>query len=97
MKIIYAIFSIGLQIEKERLFGTSGSMNVYYNQRKGGVEPFGLTAKTAKGGGIKYVKVKKPKRLTKSCHTVYDTGHLFTYYHSKDRPLMTSLNFQVSS
>ena len=27
-------------------------MNVYYNQRKGGVEPFGLTAKTAKGGGL---------------------------------------------
>ena len=25
------------------------SMNVYYNQRKGGVEPFELTAKTAKG------------------------------------------------
>ena len=51
MNIIYAIFSIGLQIEKERLFGTSGCMNVYYNQRKGGVEPFGLTAKTAKEGG----------------------------------------------
>ena len=60
-------------------------MNVFYNQRKGGVEPFGLTAKTAKGGGgDKNVKVKKLKGLTKSCHTVYDTGHWFTYYHSKD-------------
>ena len=40
-----------MQIEKERLSSTYGSMNVYYNQRKGGLGPFGLTAKTAKGGG----------------------------------------------
>ena len=51
-----------MQIEKERLSSTYGSMNVYYNQRKGGIGPFGLTAKTAKRGGDKKRKGLKAER-----------------------------------
>ena len=49
-----------------------------------------ITAKKGLGvgvGGIKNVKVKKQKGPIKSCPINYDTGHLFTRSHPKDRPV----------